>query len=263
MEGGHKRLTIGVLVSGITDEFTEYICKGVLQAAKTQDVNAVILPGKYLDRDLSENRDLMYEYQHSTIFSYARKENVDAIVAATDCIGCFTNGERMKRMMSEYEGIPCVLIASKMEGYPGVTFDNYGGIRDGLEYLINKVGCRRFGMVGGPDSNSDAFERKQAFIQVLAAHGIEVTDRMYVSGDLSRRCEDAYRRLLDRNPDLEAVFCVNDETAMGFCEELKRRNIVPGKDISVFGYDDTITAAKAQPSLSSVRADPAELGSAL
>lgn len=35
---------------------------------------------------------------------------------------------------------------------------------------------------------------------------------------------------------------------------------MPGRDISVFGYDDTITAAKAQPSLSSVRADPAELG---
>ncbi len=260
MEHVRKRLTVGVLVSGITDEFTEYICKGVLQAAKMQDVNVVILPGKYLDRDLSENRDLMYEYQYSTVFSYIKKENIDAIVAATDCIGCYTDTERMKRMMGQYEGIPCVLIASKIEGYVGVTFDNYGGIREGLEYLIDKVGCRRFGMVGGPESNTDAFERKMAFTQVLEDHGIETADRMYVSGDLSRRSVDAFQSLLDQNPGLEAVFCVNDETAIGFCEELKRRNIVPGRDISVFGYDDTITAAKAQPSLSSVRADPAELG---
>lgn len=255
-----KRVTVGVLVSGILDEFTEYICKGVLHAAKMQDVNVIIFPGKYLDRDLSENRDLMYEYQYGTVFSYARKENVDALIAATDCIGCYTDGKRMQEMMKQYEGIPCVLVASKMEGYAGVTFDNYGGIREGLEYLIEKAGCRRFGMIAGPDSNSDAYERKQAFTQVLDAHGIEVTDRMFATGDLSRRSDTAFRTLLDRNPDLEAVFCVNDETAMGFYDELKRRNIVPGRDISVFGYDDTIASAKSQPSLSSVRADPSELG---
>lgn len=255
-----KRVTVGVLVSGILDEFTEYICKGVLHAAKMQDVNVIIFPGKYLDRDLSENRDLMYEYQYGTVFSYARKENVDALIAATDCIGCYTDGKRMQEMMKQYEGIPCVLVASKMEGYAGVTFDNYGGIREGLEYLIEKAGCRRFGMIAGPDSNSDAYERKQAFTQVLDAHGIEVTDRMFATGDLSRRSDTAFRTLLDRNPDLEAVFCVNDETAMGFYDELKRRNIMPGRDISVFGYDDTIASAKSQPSLSSVRADPSELG---
>lgn len=255
-----KRVTVGVLVSGILDEFTEYICRGVLHAAKMQDVNVIIFPGKYLDRDLSENRDLMYEYQYGTVFSYARKENIDALIAATDCIGCYTDGKRMQEMMKQYEGIPCVLVASKMEGYAGVTFDNYGGIREGLEYLIEKAGCRRFGMIAGPDSNSDAYERKQAFTQILDAHGIEVTDRMFAIGDLSRRSDTAFRTLLDRNPDLEAVFCVNDETAMGFYDELKRRNIMPGRDISVFGYDDTIASAKSQPSLSSVRADPSELG---
>lgn len=166
----------------------------------------------------------------------------------------------MQEMMKQYAGIPCVLVASKMDGYAGVTFDNYGGIREGLEYLIEKAGCRRFGMIAGPDANSDAYERKQAFTQILDAHGIEVTDRMFATGDLSRRSEHAFRQLLDQNPDLEAVFCVNDETAMGFYEELRRRNIVPGRDISVFGYDDTIASAKCQPSLSSVRADPSELG---
>lgn len=68
-----KRITVGVLVSGILDEFTEYICKGIMHVAKMQDVNVIIFPGKYLDRDLSENRDLMYEYQYGTVFSYARR----------------------------------------------------------------------------------------------------------------------------------------------------------------------------------------------
>lgn len=254
------KLTIGVLVSGIMDVFTEYVCKGVMQAAKTMDINVVVLPGKYLDRDLSDNRELMYEYQYNTIFSYAHKDNVDAIIATTGSIGCYTSKERIVEMMKQYTGIPCVLVASKEEGYANVAFDNYEGIRAAMEYLIEKVGCRKFGMIGGPASNSDAIERKQVFCQSLEAHGIEVNDNMYVTGDFSRRSEQFASELLDKNPDLEAVFCVNDETAMGLYEELKKRNIVPGKDISVFGYDDTIAAAKMHPSLSSVSADPSELG---
>ena len=77
MSSKEKRFTIGVLVSGIMDEVTKCVCNGVLQKAKQADVNVVIFPGKYLERDLSDNRELMYEYQHNTIFSYATKENVD------------------------------------------------------------------------------------------------------------------------------------------------------------------------------------------
>lgn len=69
MEKKKKRFTIGVLVSGILDEFTKYVCKGILQGAKLAGVNTVIIPGKYIDRDLSDNQELQYEYQYNTIFS--------------------------------------------------------------------------------------------------------------------------------------------------------------------------------------------------
>ena len=63
MDNQKRRLTIGVLVSGITDEFTKLICRGAMQLAKQMDVNIVALPGKYIDRDVSDKPDLMYEYQ--------------------------------------------------------------------------------------------------------------------------------------------------------------------------------------------------------
>lgn len=255
-----KKPIIGFLVSGIMDEFTMKICQGAIQAARTLDVNIVVMPGKYLDRDLTGNRDIMYEYQHNTIFSYAEKENVDAILVAADCIGCLTTRDRLERLMKTYEGIPTVLVASKLEGYVNVTYDNCTGIRTGMEYLINVLKCRRFGMIGGPDSNFDASERKSIFLQVLSEHNIPFCEENYIAGDLSRNSREVSGILLDRNPDLEAIVCVNDETALGLYEELRHRNIVPGKDISVLGYDDTINATKINPSLSSVAADPVELG---
>lgn len=257
-----KKVTVGILVSGIMDDFTRVICKGVMKAAKKRNVNLVIFPAKYLDRDVSDNRDLRYEYQYGTILSYARKENLDAIVAATGCIGCFSTSERMLEVMKQYEGIPCVLVASQLPGYDSVTFDNFYGVREGLECLIEQKHCKRIGMIGGPEDNSDARERKEAFVQVMQEHGLPVNDSMYEAGNLTRLSQKAFVRLLDHNPDLEAVFCINDDTALGLYEELKRRKLQIGRDIHVFGYDNIQAAAKAFPPLSSVRADPAELGEA-
>ena len=256
----NRRMTIGVLVGGIMDEFTKLISRGVMQMAKQLDVNVVVLPGKYLDRDLSDNPELMYEYQFNTAFSYARPDNMDAIIIASSTIGCFTDREHIEELLSQYKDIPSVLIADKMDGYVGVLYDNYNGIKEGLEYLIEKAGCRKFGMIGGSEDNNDARERKTAFVETLEKHGIPFSEKMYVAGDFTRRCYDTYRMLLDNNPELEAVFCVNDDTAIGFYEEVKKRGLQIGKDIRIFGYDDMVLSTKMDPPLSSVQADGTTLG---
>ena len=109
MSNRNKRVTIGVLVSGILDEFTKYVCKGVLEAARAADVNVVIVPGKYIDRDLSGQAELMYEYQYNTVFSYIKKENIDALVCTAGSIGCFSSKKMIRELLAQYAGIPCVL----------------------------------------------------------------------------------------------------------------------------------------------------------
>ncbi len=231
-----------------------------MRAAKEKDVKIVVFPCKYLDRDLTARKEIMYEYQYNTMFSFAGKESVDALLISADSIGCYTSRERMRNRLEQYAGIPCVLLASKIEGYASVTYDNFAGIKEGLEYLIRHKNCRKIGMIGGPDDNSDAYERKQTFLSVLKENGISFAPSYYAEGTLSRYSGKAFRELFDKNPDMQAVFCVNDDTALGVYEELDRRGMVPGKDIYVLGYDNTVQSAKANPSLSSVLADSAKLG---
>lgn len=95
---------------------------------------------------------------------------------------------------------------------------------------------------------------------MLQKNHLPFEDRFFVEGDLSENDQDACARLLDDNPDAEAVFCVNDYTALGLYEEMHRRNLIPGKDIYIMGYDNTIMGSQAKPSLSTVRADPVALG---
>lgn len=255
-----KKKTIGVLVGGITDDFTRCLCDGVKKAAEDSDVNVVVFPGKFLDRDYAENLDIRYEYQYETLFSYATKYSLDGLIVAANCIGCCTTRERLVEFMQQYKEIPCVLVASDIDGFVSVNFDNYQGIKEGLEYLIEVLHCKKIGMVGGPAALSDNVARRNAYESVLRAHGIEPEEKLYIEKRHTTTSREVYEKLLDDNPDIEAVFCVNDETAAELYEELKKRNRMPGKDISVFGYDNVSWCTQMFPTLSSVSADVSVLG---
>ena len=87
VKGSRKKKVIGLLVSDIMDPFSIQLARGVSRAAKKFGVDVLIFPGKYIDRDLSEHAELMYEYQFTTLFSYANSENIDGLIISANSIG--------------------------------------------------------------------------------------------------------------------------------------------------------------------------------
>lgn len=255
-----KRKVIGILVGGIADDFTVQTCRGAMRAAREKNVDVVILPGKYIERNLRESKDLMYEYQYNTIFSYARDGRFDALLVTSGSIGSYADETKLQAFLQSLEGVPCVLMGDRRDGYLSVSYDNYAGPKEGLEYLIEQLGCTNIVMAGGPDDNTDALERKNTFYEVMKKHGLEADERHFIAGDLSRKQKKLFGDYIDKNPGVEAFFCVNDDTAFGVYEALKERGIEIGKDVYVIGYDNTLQGAKAKPSLSTVMADANALG---
>lgn len=255
-----KKITVGLLVSGIMDDFSTSVCQGVTKAAQEAGVNLVIFPGKYLDRVFTERKEIWYEYQYNTVFSFAKKENLDAVLVSANSIGCFAEKERVQQMLEQYMGIPCVLIASQFDGFTSVNFDNSNSVKEAINYLIHELNCTKIGMIGGPKNNTDAVERKESFVQALEENGLSLPSKRYIEGDMSRYALNTYRTFISENRDIEAIFCVNDDTAVGLYEVLQEFDIVPGKDIYVLGYDNLLFATKMKPALSSIWADPVQLG---
>ena len=66
--------------------------------------------------------------------------------------------------------------------------------------------------------------------------------------------------LLDRHPDLDAVFCASDVMAAGALEVLRRQRRRVPQDIAVIGFDDSTIATSTDPALSSVRQPIEEMG---
>mgnify|MGYP002622434393 CR=1 FL=1 len=251
------KYVVAYLLSCMGDPFSRDLELGAIQRAEEENVNLVFLPGKFIHRELDE--EIRYEYQDNTVFDLVIEDNVDAVIIAADCIGAFADREQIREFVARYSEVPTVLVGSKQDGKSCICYDNFKGIEDGLNFLIDEKGCTRFAMMGGPDHNTDAMERKDAMKRVLESRRIEFTDKNYVSGTLDRNNHEGVRRLLDRNPGVEAIFCVNDEVAVCAYEVIIERGMIPGEDIYVLGYDNSRLAGQMRPTLSSIWADPVEL----
>ena len=66
--------------------------------------------------------------------------------------------------------------------------------------------------------------------------------------------------LLSRAPDIDAVFCINDDLALGVLFECQRRQISVPEDMAIVGFNDLEFMASAVPSLTSVRTNRYEMG---
>lgn len=249
------------VIAYLIHELGDYFCKelelGAMQRAEEENVNLVFFAGKFLDRELSG--EIKYEYQYNTLYDLVIEDNVDAVIIAADCIGNYSSREKISRFIDKYSEIPSVLVASKADLKSCICYDNYKGIEDGVNFLIDEKGCSKFAMLGGPDSNTDSRERKQSLVDILGKRGISFTEKNYVEGHMTRYGIKEAEKLLDQNPDVQAIFCVNDESAICLYEVMAERGLVPGEDIYVLGYDNSRVAGQLRPTLSSIWADPMEL----
>ena len=66
--------------------------------------------------------------------------------------------------------------------------------------------------------------------------------------------------LLAKAPDIDAVFCVNDDLALGALFECKRRHMAVPEQMAIVGFNDLEFMASSEPTLSSVRTNRYEMG---
>ncbi|WP_026658699.1 diguanylate cyclase domain-containing protein [Butyrivibrio sp. AC2005] len=259
---GENRLKIGILVGGIADDYSIQLCLGVMHTAARKDVNVFVFPGKYIDRLSEDNDEIAYEYQYNTLFAYPNANNIDGLIIAAGSIGCFTTAEKTDEFLRGFDDIPCVIAATKDSSRCCICYDNRNAVREGVLKLINDCGCRHLCIVAGPSGNTDAMERENAFYDTLEEAGLKYSESSKQVGDLActEKTADAIERLMLDNPDMDGLFCVNDEMAIMAYEVLAKHGKTVGKDVFVMGYDNVVNSAKMDPPLSTVAADPFNLG---
>lgn len=255
-----KRLNIGLLISEYCDIFAREVCIGSMYAAEEMDANLYILAGGYFDAPYMERNKSKFEYQNNYIFNFVTERNIDILVVLLGTIASNVDETVQKKFLEKYKGIPVITIANKVENYSNISFDNKAGFAKEVDYLINCLGRREIGIVCGPPTNEDSMERLAAYKEILEKNHILVEDKKIVYGNFTEYSDEVVEALLDANPGLDAIAFSNDYMAIGGYRVLEKRGLKVGKDISVVGFDDSPFSSLMEPSLTTTRADSAELG---
>jgi LacI family gluconate utilization system Gnt-I transcriptional repressor len=119
-------------------------------------------------------------------------------------------------------------------------------------YLYD-LGHRRIGQISARlDPRSR--RRIEGYRQVMDEVGIDDSELLATTPRPStvRLGAELFAELFGRNPDMEALFCCNDDLALGALFECHRRGIAVPSDISIIGFNDLEFCASAFPSLSTV-----------
>ncbi|MFE1246446.1 LacI family DNA-binding transcriptional regulator [Streptomyces sp. NPDC058735] len=158
--------------------------------------------------------------------------------------------------------IPAVISGprSAAEALASVDSDNYGGARQAVEHLLSH-GRRRIAHITGRLDVYGAQRRIDGYRDALRDAGLGEVDTLIEPGDFT---EDgglrAMTALLERHPDLDAVFAASDVTAAGARQALREAGLrIPG-DVALVGYDDSAIARHMDPPLTSVRQPIEEMG---
>lgn len=160
-------------------------------------------------------------------------------------------------------GVPLVIVGSSMgEATNSVVIDQRLGTRLAIEHLL-ELGHRRVAEICGTVAMyEDAQIRHQTFLDVLREHDIEPGPCEQGNFNMDRGYEVMQKLLAKRaTTPFTAVFCANDETALGAIHAIYDAGLRVPQDISVVGFDDIDFARHCTPPLTTVQQDNRALGS--
>ncbi len=164
----------------------------------------------------------------------------------------------IEEVQKNFKELPIVLINDfTTEVKTNIVYcNNTQGTRKALQYLIGR-GYRKIGMLQGPDTDSrDAQVRYKIYREMLESAGLEFNPSYFKKCDYFFE-EDGYLKMLDlihHSPTLpRAVFCFNDDLAIGALRALKEEKISCPEQVAIIGYDGIERGKYVDPPLTSVR----------
>lgn len=152
------------------------------------------------------------------------------------------------------KGIPIVFfnrVCDEMT-VPKVIVDDYEGAFGAVQHLIDS-GKKRIAHLTGPDSLSISSRRLNGYLDALKANNIPVEKNLIIPYDLTLEKVEIYiNHLLNLKNPPDAIFCINDPTAIEAIQTIKKRGLKIPEDIAVVGFSNDYASALIDPSLTTV-----------
>ena len=241
-----KSRIIGVVIPSAEINFFGSVVHGIEKVASENDYNVLIYQSNELEEIEKKGIDTFLRFRVDGVLASISKDTTDLA----------HYNEVRKR------GVPLILFdrASDDLDVPSVVIDDYKGAWLATCHLIEQ-GCKRIAHIAGQQHVHIFRQRLLGYQAALRHHKLPVDETLIVHGDVSvesgKRC---MQDLLTGNNKPDAVFAVEDFTALGAMETLKACNIrIPG-EIALIGFANENFGEYLTPSLSTIDQQTIRMG---
>jgi LacI family transcriptional regulator, repressor for deo operon, udp, cdd, tsx, nupC, and nupG len=235
-----------VTVPDISNPFFSLILQGIEDAAQREGY-AVLLG----------------DTQHNE----AREERYALMLRRKEADGLIFLGHRLPKAAAElvnFMAPQCAPIVNGCEfsaglGVPGVHIDNAIAAAQAMDHLYG-LGHRHIAVVTGPLESPLSRDRLRGTRSSAQARNVE-SALLVMTGDFSIESgAKAAQQLLARADPPTAIFCFNDEMAIGVIDAARERGVNVPRDLSVVGFDDIRFARHVEPPLTTVAQPMRDIG---
>lgn len=141
-----------------------------------------------------------------------------------------------------------------------VAVDNRSGARLAAQHLIAQ-GRRRPGIITGPLTWWEARERLTGWKDALRAAALPASRTLVAEGDWTPASgERAMAQLLAVTPKIDAVFCSNDQMALGALGVLHHAGMRVPQDVALVGFDNIPESEFFLPPLTTIYQQVVDIG---
>jgi len=240
-----KTKTLGIIIPDISNQFYPEIVRGAEDVANIYDYNIMLC-----NTDLDKEKEIEY-------LKILKEKMSDGILYMSNFLE-----DDILQLLNELK-LPTVLIENKDSTgrIPSVSIDNEKASFDGVSYLIEK-GNKKIAYIGADKShNSVSASRYAGYEKALKEKKI-IFDASLVcfSGKKAKDGFNGVNKILDKS-NIDAVFCTEDEVAMGVINGLRERGIKVPEQVDVIGFDNIYLSSIFYPKLTTVAQPMYDMGS--
>ena len=244
---GRTNLVMVVLPS-IGDPFFTDVMRGIRTAAKAKGYSVVIEETQFNTMTADEIGAMLVSKQTDGII----------LLASMSPFGTEILSAKSRRRLPIVIG--CETISPELAEFPSVHIDNVAAAKEATNYLISQ-GHRRIAMIYGQASSLLTKDREYGYRATMKQARLAIEEGWVVEGELSiEGAIRATRKLLNHQHRPTAVFCANDEMAIGCLHAVKSAGLHVPDDISVIGFDDIRYAEVTDPPLTTIGQPAEEIG---
>ncbi|MDR6569113.1 transcriptional regulator, LacI family [Chitinophaga ginsengisegetis] len=241
-----KTNTIGIIVPEFTSSYFPNITIGAQEVASKAGYNTVICQSNETYETEVANTKVMLANQVDGVLVSITKET--------------KNFDHLK--IFQRKGIPIVFfnrVCDEMD-VPKVIVDDYDGAFRAVNHLIER-GRKRIAHLSGPPSLKISEKRLNGYKAALRKNNIELDEDLVIPYDLNLDKVHIYvNHLLNLPHPPDAIFAINDPTAIEIIQVVKKRGLQVPEDIAVVGFSNDFASGLIHPSLTTVSQPVKEIG---